>query len=51
MRRISERADYLASLSEAYRGFADELLQLAGRFESRAIVDMVAQHLQQALKR
>jgi hypothetical protein len=48
MRRIRERAQHLASLSEDYRGFSNSLLLLAGRFESRAILELVAQYLRQA---
>ncbi|HEY2929336.1 ATP-binding protein [Piscinibacter sp.] len=51
MRRIRERAEHIASLGAEYRGFADTLLQLAGRFQSRAILDLVAQYLQQASQR
>jgi CheY-like chemotaxis protein len=51
MRRIRERAEHLASLNDDYRGFSNTLLLLAGRFESRAILDLVAQYLQQASQR
>jgi CheY-like chemotaxis protein len=51
MRRIRERAQHLASLNDDYRGFTNTLLLLAGRFESRAILDLVAQYLQQASQR
>ena len=51
MRRIRERAEHLASLNEDYRGFTNSLLLLAGRFESRAVLDLVAQYLHQASQR
>ena len=51
MRRIRERADHLASLGTEYHGFVDTLLQLTGRFQSRAILDLVAQCQQQASQR
>jgi PAS domain S-box-containing protein len=51
MRRISEQARHLASVDDEYRAFAEALLQLAGRFESRAILALVTQCLQQASKR
>ena len=51
MRRIRERAEHLASLSDEYRDFSNTLLLLAGRFESRAILDLVAQYLERASHR
>ena len=45
MRSIREHAQHLASLGDEYRGFADTLLQLAARFQSRAILDLVTQYL------
>jgi CheY-like chemotaxis protein len=51
MRRIRERALHLASLSDDYRDFSNNLLLLAGRFESRAILDLVRQYLQWASQR
>jgi PAS domain S-box-containing protein len=51
MRRIRERAEHLVSLGDEYLSFADTLLQMAGRFQSRAILDLVAQHRQQASQR
>ena len=51
MRRIRERAQHLASLDENYRGFSNTLLLLAGRFESRAILNLVPQYLHQASQR
>ncbi|HEX6706170.1 MAG TPA: ATP-binding protein [Albitalea sp.] len=51
MRRIGEHAQHLASLGEEYRGFAETLLQLAGRFESRAILALVTQCLEKATAR
>ena len=51
MRHIRERAEHLASLNDEYRGFADTLVQMASRFQSRAILDLVTLHLQEAAKR
>jgi len=51
MRRIRERAQHLASLGDDYRDFSNKLLLLAGRFESRAILDLVGQYLEWASRR
>jgi hypothetical protein len=51
MRRIRECAEHLASLDEAYREFSNHLLWLASRFESRAILELVARYLHQAAPR
>src|SRR5207237_1961254 len=51
MRRIRERAEYLASLNDEYHDFTDTLQLLAGRFESRAILDFVARYLQRTSQR
>ena len=50
-RRIREHAEHLASLNDDYRGFTNSVLLLASRFESRAILDLVGQYLQQASRR
>jgi len=41
MRSIREHADHLDALGEAYRPFAQRLRELAGRFQSKAIMDLV----------
>jgi signal transduction histidine kinase/Na+/proline symporter/DNA-binding NarL/FixJ family response regulator len=45
MRRIGEWADALARREPAHRAFAEQLLHLAQRFESRAILALVKRHL------
>jgi signal transduction histidine kinase/CheY-like chemotaxis protein/CHASE3 domain sensor protein len=42
MRSLMARADYLVDLDEAYRPFAQKLRQLAGGFQSRAILRWMA---------
>jgi len=41
MRNIREHAEHLAALGEAYRPFAQRLRQLADRFQSRRILELV----------
>jgi CheY-like chemotaxis protein len=43
MRSIRERAERLQAQDERYRAFAQRLLVLAGRFQSRAILELVSQ--------
>ena len=45
MRDIAQRAAHLATLDERYRPFADQLLSMANRFQSKAILSFVEQHL------
>ncbi|MRV71251.1 AAA family ATPase [Duganella sp. FT92W] len=45
MRNIMQRADYLSALDERYRPFADQLTQLAKGYRSRAILELVEQHM------
>jgi CheY-like chemotaxis protein len=51
MRRIRERAEHLAGLNDEYRDFTSSLQLLAGRFESRAILELVAHYLERAAQR
>ena len=43
MRSIRERAERLEAEDERYRSFAQRLQVLASRFQSRAILDLIAQ--------
>lgn len=45
MRAIRAHADALAARDEGYRAFADRLRQLAGSYQSQAILSLVEQHL------
>jgi PAS domain S-box-containing protein len=51
MRQIRERAEQLGTLNHEYRGFADTLVQMASRFQSKAILELVTLHLEEAAKR
>lgn len=46
MRSILRRAAYLAGLDERYGAFAGELEKMAKAYQSKAILDFVAQHLE-----
>ncbi|WP_437944845.1 AAA family ATPase [Sorangium sp. So ce296] len=46
MRDIRKRADYLITLDERYRPFADRLHRLAQDYQSQAILSLVEEHLQ-----
>ncbi len=46
MRGVREAANQLCTLGEQYKPFADRLLLLAERFESRAITELIQRHLQ-----
>ncbi|RQP25026.1 PAS domain-containing hybrid sensor histidine kinase/response regulator [Piscinibacter terrae] len=46
MRGVREAANQLRALGEQYKPFADRLLWLAERFESRAITELIQHHLQ-----
>jgi PAS domain S-box-containing protein len=46
MRGVREAANQLTTLGEQYKPFADRLLALAERFESRAITELIQRHLQ-----
>jgi hypothetical protein len=45
MRAIRAHADALAARDEGYRVFAERLRQLAGSYQSQAILSLVEQHL------
>ncbi|CAN7534013.1 ATP-binding protein [Pseudoduganella sp. LjRoot289] len=45
MRKIVERADYLGQLDRRYRPFAAQLRQLAKRYQSQALLQLVERHL------
>ncbi|RFP09261.1 response regulator [Duganella sp. BJB475] len=45
MRKIIERADYLIQLDRRYRPFARQLRQLAKRYQSQALLQLVERHL------
>jgi CheY-like chemotaxis protein len=45
MRNIRKHADYLQTLDERYRPFAEKLRQLAAEFQSEAIVNFVEKYL------
>jgi signal transduction histidine kinase/ActR/RegA family two-component response regulator len=47
MRSIRERAERLEAQDERYRPFAQRLQTLASRFQSRAILDLIAQYREQ----
>ncbi|XYI00646.1 AAA family ATPase [Sorangium sp. So ce1128] len=49
MRDIRKRADYLTTLGERYRPFADRLHRLAEGYQSKAILYLVEEHLQGAV--
>jgi len=51
MRSIREHADHLEALGDAYRPFARRLRQLADRFQSRAILDLVKTTREQSQSR
>jgi signal transduction histidine kinase len=46
MRAIREYAAHIASLDPHYKPFADRLHELAGAYQSKAIVNLVEQHMQ-----
>jgi signal transduction histidine kinase/DNA-binding NarL/FixJ family response regulator len=46
MRDIRRHAEHIASLGEQYAPFAERLIGLAKAYQSKAIVDLVAQHVQ-----
>jgi signal transduction histidine kinase/DNA-binding NarL/FixJ family response regulator len=46
MRSIRERADHIATLGECYEPFAERLRELADRFQSRAILELVRKYEQ-----
>jgi len=46
MRQIIEAATEIAASDERYRRFADHLLSLASRYQSKAILTFVEQHLE-----
>lgn len=46
MRDIRRHAEHIASLGEQYRAFADKLTTLAKSYQSKAILDLVEQHVQ-----
>jgi len=48
MRAIRERAAQLADQDESYRPFCDKLLQLANTYQSKAILGLVKQSLEQS---
>jgi signal transduction histidine kinase/DNA-binding NarL/FixJ family response regulator len=45
MRDIRRRAEHIASLGEQYQPFADKLIALAKSYQSKAILDLVQQHV------
>jgi PAS domain S-box-containing protein len=45
MRTIIERADHLIELDPCYRPFAEQLRQLAKRYQSQALLQLVEHHL------
>jgi signal transduction histidine kinase/DNA-binding NarL/FixJ family response regulator len=48
MRALRERAIQISSQSSACKPFCDKLLQLAGSYQSKAILGLVKQHLEQS---
>ena len=48
MRAIRERAAALATADAAFKPFCDKLQQLAGSYQSKAILGLVKQHLEQS---
>jgi signal transduction histidine kinase/DNA-binding response OmpR family regulator len=48
MREMRRHAEYIATLDERYRPFADKLEKLAREYQSKAIMDLVKKHLEHA---
>ena len=48
MRSIREQAQHLAALDQRYRPFAERLQELAGAYQSKAILGLVKEHLAKA---
>ena len=46
MREVRQYAEHLAQLDERYRPFADRLQELAKKYQSKAILNLVEQHMQ-----
>jgi len=47
MRDIMRMASHVADLDERYKPFAEQLRSLASRFQSKAILSFIEQHLDQ----
>jgi hypothetical protein len=47
MRRIRERATHLEQIDERFRPFAGKLRQLAEAFESKAVLALVKQYVEE----
>jgi hypothetical protein len=49
MRDIARMAAQLSGLDERYRPFSNELLSLADRFQSQAVLSFVEAHMDEAV--
>ena len=50
MREVQRHAGRLAELDDRYRAFAEKLQQMASAFQSKSIVDLLEQHMQETVR-